>query len=63
MSCPVYKEWKGFKESGTAPRNFKESVDVQVEVWKGTEAKKVKAVVFPIVMYGYDSWIIKKAEC
>ena len=23
----------------------------------------VKAMVFPIVMYGYDSWTIKKAEC
>ena len=23
----------------------------------------VEAVVFPVVMYGYDSWIIKKAEC
>ena len=22
----------------------------------------VKAMVFPVVMYGYDSWIIKKAE-
>ena len=23
----------------------------------------VKAMVFPVVMYGYDSWTIKKAEC
>ena len=23
----------------------------------------VKAVVFPVVMYGYESWAIKKAEC
>ena len=23
----------------------------------------VKAVVFPAVMYGYESWTIKKAEC
>ena len=23
----------------------------------------VKAMVFPVVMYGCDSWIIKKAEC
>ena len=21
------------------------------------------AMVFPVVMYGYESWIIKKAEC
>ena len=23
----------------------------------------VKAMVFPVVMYGYKSWILKKAEC
>ena len=23
----------------------------------------VIAMVFPVVMYGYESWIIKKAEC
>ena len=23
----------------------------------------VKTTVFPVVMYGYESWIIKKAEC
>ena len=23
----------------------------------------VKALVFPVVMYGYESWSIKKAEC
>ena len=23
---------------------------------------KVKAMVFPLVMYGYESWTIKKAE-
>ena len=24
---------------------------------------KIKAMVFPVVMYGYESWTIKKAEC
>ena len=23
----------------------------------------VKAMVFPVVMYGYESWAVKKAEC
>ena len=27
------------------------------------KAHLVKAMVFPVVMYGYESWIIKKAEC
>ena len=28
-----------------------------------TKVCLVKAMVFPVVMYGCDSWIIKKAEC
>ena len=28
-----------------------------------TKARLVKAMVFPVVMYGYGSWTIKKAEC
>ena len=28
-----------------------------------TKAHLVKAIVFPVVMYGCDSWTIKKAEC
>ena len=28
-----------------------------------TKVCVVKAVVFPVVMYGCDSWTIKKAEC
>ena len=37
-------------------------------VWKSraitllTKACMIKAMVFPIVMYGYESWTIKKAE-
>ena len=28
-----------------------------------TNVRLVKAMVFPVVMYGYESWAIKKAEC
>ena len=28
-----------------------------------TKVRLVKAMVFPVVMYGYDSWTIKQAEC
>ena len=28
-----------------------------------TKVRLVKAVVFPVVMYEYESWTIKKAEC
>ena len=28
-----------------------------------TKVHLVKAMVFPVVMFGYESWTIKKAEC
>ena len=28
-----------------------------------TKVRTVKAMVFPVVMYGCESWTIKKAEC
>ena len=28
-----------------------------------TKVRLVKAVIFPVVMYGCESWTVKKAEC
>ena len=28
-----------------------------------TKVHIVKAMVFPVVMYGYESWTVKKVEC
>ena len=28
-----------------------------------TKVYRIKAMVFPVVMYGCESWIIKRAEC
>ena len=28
-----------------------------------TKVQLVKGMVFPMVMYGYESWTVKKAEC
>ena len=28
-----------------------------------TKVHLVKAMVFPVVIYGYESWIVKKVEC
>ena len=28
-----------------------------------TEVCQIKAMVFPVVMYGCESWTVKKAEC
>ena len=33
------------------------------DVTLSTKVCLVKAMVFPVVMYGYESWTIKKAEC
>ena len=27
------------------------------------KVRLIKAMVFPVVMYGYESWTVKKAEC
>ena len=32
------------------------------DITLSTKVHIVKAMVFPVVMYGYESWIIKKAE-
>ena len=28
-----------------------------------TKVRLVKGMIFPVVMYGYESWTVKKAEC
>ena len=33
------------------------------DITLSTKVQLVKAMVFPVVMYGYESWTIKKAEC
>ena len=32
------------------------------DITLSTKVRLVKAIVFPVVMYGYESWTIKKAE-
>ena len=33
------------------------------EITWPTKVRLVKTMVFPVVMYGYESWTMKKAEC
>ena len=33
------------------------------DITSPTKVHLAKAIVFPVVMYGYESWTIKKAEC
>ena len=32
------------------------------DITLSTKVRLVKAMVFPVVMYGYENWTIKKAE-
>src|SRR5574340_506937 len=33
------------------------------DITLSTKVSLVKAMIFPVVMYGYESWTIKKAKC
>ena len=40
-----------------------ESIFKSRDITLPTKVRLVKAVVFPVVMYGCESWTVKKAEC
>ena len=48
-----------WKESNEKPRQHIKNRDITLP----TKVRLVKAMVFPVVMYGCESWTIKKAEC
>ena len=56
MKLKMLTPWK---ESYDQPRHY---IQKQRHYFS-TKVCLVKAMVFPVVMYGYDSWSIKKAEC
>ena len=47
------------RKAMTNPDSILKSRDINLP----TKIYIVKAMVFPVVMYRYESWIIKKAEC
>ena len=36
---------------------------VRHKITVSTKVRLVKVIVFPVVVYAYESWTIKKAEC
>ena len=40
-----------------------DSISKSRDITLPTKVRLVKAMVFPVVMYGCGSWTIKKAEC
>ena len=54
-----YKDTSSLEEAMTKLASILKSRDITLP----TKIHIVKAMVFPAVMYGFESWIIKKAEC
>ena len=48
-----------WKESYDQPRQYIKNRDITLP----TKVHLVKAMISPVVMYGCESWTIKKAEC
>ena len=40
-----------------------DSIFKSTDITLPTKFHLVKAMVFPVVMYGHKSWTVKKAEC
>ena len=48
---------------GRKVMTYLDSIFKSTDISLPTKVRLVKAMVFPVVMYGYESWTIKKAEC
>ena len=53
------KDAYSLEESYDQPDSIFKSRDITLP----TKVRLVKAMVFPVVMYGCESWTVKKAEC
>ena len=43
--------------------NNLDSIFISRDITLPTKVRLVKVIVFPVVMYGCESWTVKKAEC
>ena len=48
---------------GRKVMTHRDSIFTSRDITLSTKVHLVKAMVFPVVMYGCESWIIKKVEC
>ena len=46
----------------TAAMKLKDAYSLSRDITLQTKVRLVKAIVFPVVMYGCESWTVKKAE-
>ena len=56
-------EIKRYSLLGRKAMTHLDSILKSKDITLSTKVHLVKAVVFPVVMYGGESWTIKKAEC
>ena len=55
-------EIKGYLFLGRKPMTNPDSILKSRDITLPTKVRLVKAMVFPVVMYGCESWTVKKAE-
>ena len=55
--------WKRLLLLGTKVMSNLDSILKSRDITLPTKVRLVKAMVFPVVMYGCESWTVKKAEC
>ena len=48
---------------GRKVMNNLDSIFKSRDITLSTKVRLVKVMVFPVVMYRYESWTVKKAEC
>ena len=53
------QEWDARSYSNSVKPEYSKTRDITLP----TKVHLVKAMVFPVVMYGCESWTVKKAEC
>ena len=61
--CDFSHEIKRYLLLGRKVMTNLESILKSRGITLSTKVRLVKAMVFPVVMYGCESWAIKKAEC
>ena len=55
-------EWEKISGNDMADKRL-DSILKSRDITLPTKVRLVKTMVFPVVMYGCESWIVKKAEC
>ena len=63
MDCDCSHEIKRHLLLGRKAMIYLDSILKSRDITLPTKVHLVKAMVFPVVMYAYERWTIKKAEC